>query len=92
MYKNMLNQLLSGNGLSITWTQNGHVINVRTDRMASTVCTFCRNAVVYDQADGDKAKFRLSFNALRHKFACSLQELCPGASNLVYKHHIFPKG
>ncbi len=34
----------------------GNLINVKTDRMATRVCPSCGNSVVYDQAEGTKAK------------------------------------
>ena len=34
----------------------GYTIDVRTDRLASRVCPHCGNTVVYDQAEGDKAR------------------------------------
>ena len=42
----------------------GNTIHVKTDRMASKVCPSCRNAVVYDQADGLKAKCPVCHAAL----------------------------
>lgn len=33
----------------------GYVIDVRTDKLASTECSHCQNSVVYDQSKGDKA-------------------------------------
>ncbi len=34
----------------------GYTINVRTDRLASRICSHCGNTVVFDQAKGDKAR------------------------------------
>lgn len=34
----------------------GNVINIKTDRMATKLCPSCGNNVVYDQAEGTKAK------------------------------------
>ncbi len=33
----------------------GNVINVKTDKMTSRVCTHCGNTVIFDQSKGDKA-------------------------------------
>jgi len=56
----------------------GHVINVKTERMATMACPSCGNHVVYDQAEGKDAKCPVchaqlvsdaSFNNLVH-FRC----------------------
>lgn len=43
----------------------GNVINVKTDRIASTACPSCGNVVVYDQAKGDRAKCPVCHAALQ---------------------------
>lgn len=57
----------------------GNLINVKTDRMAMRVCSSCGNNVVFDQAEGTKAKCPVchaqlvsgaDFNNLVH-FRCS---------------------
>ena len=42
----------------------GNVINVKTERMTSRVCPSCGNSVIYDQAEGDKAKCPVCHAAL----------------------------
>ena len=42
----------------------GHVINVRTERMASIVCSNCGNSVVYDQAKGQDAECPICHTAI----------------------------
>ena len=62
--------------------QCGYIINVKTDRMTSKECPFCKNMVIYDQSKGESAKCPVChelINTIEDKF--NLTEIhCPSCS------------
>lgn len=76
------NSGLFGTGLFASRKINcpkGHVIDVKTDRMAVKVCPHCGNNVVYDQSKGEKATCpvcKTEINTLNDLVAC-IDIKCP---------------
>lgn len=69
---------------------NGHLIDVKTDRMAMRICTHCGNNVVYDQKKQDSAVCPVchtKINTIENN-AVTVQILCPqcGCTHNVAKN------
>jgi len=60
----------------------GHVINVRTEKLASKVCPHCGNTVVYDQSKGEKAVCPVCHEKIntRDSMAVLAEFTCPSCS------------